>query len=68
MTILPKLYIYCLGKIVNKQRVVCDRIPGSRYRSKMVIFPIQHIHHYMEGNSTIFVFFVYSNDPKFSDR
>ena len=24
-------YLYSMGKIVNKQRIICDRIPGSRY-------------------------------------
>ena len=28
---LKQFYLYSLGKIVNKQRIVCDRIPGSRY-------------------------------------
>ena len=26
-----QFYLYCKGKIVNKQRIVCDRISGSRY-------------------------------------
>ena len=24
------IYLYRIGKIVNRQRIVCDRIPGSR--------------------------------------
>ena len=24
-------YLYCIGNIVNNQRIVCDRIHGSRY-------------------------------------
>ena len=28
-----QFYQNCIGKIVNKQRIVCDRIPGSRYKN-----------------------------------
>lgn len=28
-----QFYLYSIGKIVNKQRFVCDRIPGSRHSS-----------------------------------
>ena len=27
------IYLYSIGKIVNKQKIVCDRIPGSRYNN-----------------------------------
>ena len=26
------ILLYCIGKYVNKQKIVCDRIPGSRLR------------------------------------
>ena len=32
-----KQYRYYLGKIVNKQRIVCDRIPGSRYKCILIM-------------------------------
>ena len=26
-----QFYLFCMGKIVNGQRIVCGRLPGSRY-------------------------------------
>ena len=31
-------YLYSVGKIVNKQRIVCDRVPGSRYSLMHEVF------------------------------
>ena len=33
-----QFYLYCIGKIVNKQRIVFDRIPGSRYSTKAGLY------------------------------
>ena len=33
-----QFYLYSIGKIVNKQWIVYDRIPGSRYSFKMQNF------------------------------
>ena len=27
-----QFYLFCMGKIVNGRRIVCGRLPGSRYK------------------------------------